>query len=1002
MQSKETSRAIIRLVMILCALACGVAGARAQVPTISSFSPQLGPAGTMVVVKGSGFTGATFAGVGDTSASMSVKSDTEIDLTVPVGAKTNRIGITTPGGKGFSSGLFVVGSTYPTPTITTFTPASGGTGTSVIITGTGFATTTAVVFNTTSANFTILSDNYLRAIAPPGVTTAPITVTTLGGQVTSTSNFNGAASPAPPPPPANITAPPGHVNPPSTALIGHPRLWIRATDVPRLQSWAANPNNRVFSDLQTVALYYRNRMDQGIVPGQDNGEGDNDNIPNPSESYAETFALMSLVDPNVSLRADWAKRAHDLIMFIMNQAVLGPQANTPFRTPHFGTYDRSRWYGEAFPLVVDWCYSTFSAAEKKTIRKVFIRWCNELQDPNLSYCPSPAGAYNNPTVLINRGNVRWSGNNYRACHARNLGMMALALDPSDDIMDSTITGDRNYYLGDYIGALFGEWLLIRHYAENPNVAMVNGVGHDLVGGMGQEGPLYSESTYAAYTQLQLALHTAGFDTQEAVAIFGPQAAFGKNAFWQTDVLAGFCHTMSPALHQPASYMAPQYLPASFGDCLRFDNEDMISSFAPLAAMELADGNTASDRLNAIRWMQTVLPAGGWATLDSRLTSSPWNYGSLLPIMYFLMFDPALTDSTKTPIVSDPRPEMGLDYLAPGLHRILSRTDWTANANWFAFISAFSNTDHQWEDSNSFSFYRKGEWLTKEWSGYGMNIRCTDYNNNLSIQNPPLSPNALNYNVAQAAHGSQYSYSSDGDPIVTTSLMPNYIYAESDTTKRYNMTAYQATDVAHASRSIFWLKPDFVVVYDRAISKSANRFKRVTFNSVTQPITSGNSARTVTPKGQQMFVTAVLPATATVSWDQPTTNWGYNEAATYEINQFRIIVEDTSRPLSVRYLNVLQGADKNATKAAVANIVPTMGAYDGASFASCAVLFAQTLGQPFTGLAYTVPATTTTHYVTGLTPGAGYTVAKQVNGNLLNVTITTGGTTLADAAGVLVF
>ena len=798
------------------------------------------------------------------------------------------------------------------------------------------------------------------------------------------------------------TDPPAHVTPPSTAATSHPRLWIRAGDLPRLRSWAANPKNKPFADLYNVALYYRNRMDQGIVPGQDNGEGDNDNIPNPSESYAETFALMSLVDPNVSARADWAKRAHDLIMYIMDRAVLGPEANTPFRTPLFATYDRSRWYGEAFPLVVDWCYSSFTAAEKKTIRKVFLRWCHELQDPDLSYCPQPVGAYNNPAKLITKANVRWAGNNYRANHARNMGMMALALSPSDDVADPSIHNDRDHFLGDYIGALFGEWLLIRHYAENPDVPAVNGIGHDLVGGVGIEGPLYSESTYAAYTQLQLALHTAGFDTPQSVAIFGPQAAFDQNSFWQKDVLTGFCQSMRPALHSIASWALLQYLPASFGDCLRFDNEDMISSFAPLAAMDLADGKTSSNRLNTVRWMETVLPAGGWPTIDSRLTSSPWNYGSLLPIMYFLMFDPTLTDSTKTPIVTDPRPQMPLNFEAPGLHRILSRTDWTSSASWFAYISAFSNCDHQWEDSNSFSFYRKGEWLTKEWTGYGMNIRCTDYTNNLSIENPPLSSYAQSYNVEQAAHGSQYSYNSDGDPIVKSSLKTSYVFAEGDTTHRYNMEAYQATDVAHASRSIFWLKPDFVVVYDRAISKSDGMFKRVTFNSVTKPTVSGNTASTVTPKGQQMFVTAVLPATATVSWEQPTTTWDYSEVAEYEINQYRIIVEDTSEPKSVNYLNVIQGADANAAQAAVEDIVPTNGAYDGATFSTCAVLFAKKLGQTFTGLTYSVPSTVSVNYVTGLTPGSGYTVTKKVVGSTATLTVASGGTRLADGAGVLQF
>lgn len=38
---------------------------------------------------------------------------------------------------------------------------------------------------------------------------------------------------------------------------------------------------------------------------------------------------------------------------------------------------RSRWQGEAFGLTVDWAYPYFTAADKKQIRKVFLRWASE-------------------------------------------------------------------------------------------------------------------------------------------------------------------------------------------------------------------------------------------------------------------------------------------------------------------------------------------------------------------------------------------------------------------------------------------------------------------------------------------------------------------------------------------------------------------------------------------------------------------------------------------------
>lgn len=80
-------------------------------PEIDSFTPTDGPPGTSVVITGSGFTGATDVAFGGASAgdgNYSVDSATQITATVPAGAATGTITVTTPDGNFESADSFTV------------------------------------------------------------------------------------------------------------------------------------------------------------------------------------------------------------------------------------------------------------------------------------------------------------------------------------------------------------------------------------------------------------------------------------------------------------------------------------------------------------------------------------------------------------------------------------------------------------------------------------------------------------------------------------------------------------------------------------------------------------------------------------------------------------------------------------------------------------------------------------------------------------------------------
>ena len=93
-------------------------------PTVTGFTPTSGPVGTPVTITGTQFTGATAVRFNGTAATTFIVDDpTQITATVPAGATTGTIAVTTPGGTGTSAGSFTV---TPPPTTIAVTAPNGG------------------------------------------------------------------------------------------------------------------------------------------------------------------------------------------------------------------------------------------------------------------------------------------------------------------------------------------------------------------------------------------------------------------------------------------------------------------------------------------------------------------------------------------------------------------------------------------------------------------------------------------------------------------------------------------------------------------------------------------------------------------------------------------------------------------------------------------------------------------------------------------------------------
>ncbi len=160
-------------------------------PVILSFSPTVATEGDQVTLTGYNFTGTYAVGVAfyPAGAVFTVISDAELRLIVPagIGAGSGPIVVSNPGGDAYSPTDIIL--VPPVPVITSFAPSGGPEGTPVTIQGLRFTDATSVRFREIEATYIVESESEITTVAPPGVRTGRITVTTPLGSAVSPNAF---------------------------------------------------------------------------------------------------------------------------------------------------------------------------------------------------------------------------------------------------------------------------------------------------------------------------------------------------------------------------------------------------------------------------------------------------------------------------------------------------------------------------------------------------------------------------------------------------------------------------------------------------------------------------------------------------------------------------------------------------------------------------------------------------------------------------------------------
>jgi len=162
--------------------------------SISEVTPDRGATGTAVIIYGTGFSQTPVdntVSFNGTAATVTAATTTQLAVSVPPGAGSGLISVTTPSGSASSPQPFTVGSSLA-PTVTGFSPTMGVAGTAVTINGMNFsdvAANNAVRFDVTGASVTSAGTQAITTAVPSTARSGHVSVATAAGIGTSAGYF---------------------------------------------------------------------------------------------------------------------------------------------------------------------------------------------------------------------------------------------------------------------------------------------------------------------------------------------------------------------------------------------------------------------------------------------------------------------------------------------------------------------------------------------------------------------------------------------------------------------------------------------------------------------------------------------------------------------------------------------------------------------------------------------------------------------------------------------
>ncbi|MFM7149229.1 MAG: hypothetical protein ACKO23_05260, partial [Gemmataceae bacterium] len=332
----------------------------------------------------------------------------------------------------------------------------------------------------------------------------------------------------------------------------------------------------------------------------------------------------------------------------------------------------------------------------------------------------------------------------------------------------------------------------------------------------------------------------------------------------------------------------------------------------------------------------------------------------------------------------------LEYYASGGGLVTARSDWGPSPTWVSLqMGNLLQADHQTCSPGQLQIQRGGDELLANalapTLGGDNNItpfQQSTYGNLVAIDD--------NREGAQRVpFGMNVTYGNPGVVIKAYEAASDYVYVDGDYRAAYNPDPDSGAinPVTELTRQVVFLRPDYVIVYDRVATRKESYAKQLRWHFLSAPTVTGNAF--VEKRGQsklfgQTFSTVPLSTTLSTVF-VPTSNT--------PVPISRLVTKNTAQTASVRYVTAFQVAD--ASKVAsdpMLHVQSSDKRLEGVQVGDQMVLFGRDgtvdLGTPTT---YQVSASgTVQNLITYLSPGLAYQVTVD-GGPPMVVTSTSQGT-----------